>query len=123
MPRFERVSYTETYEVERGFIKRTWHKAHADILLDAGDDPKAAMKAADDFVNGYLMDKINLDRETAAMEVPEVQKPKEEAQSSIIEDINSCTELKVLEAYKLIAKSNPEFQKAYDLKLKQLQPC
>lgn len=38
------------------------------------------------------------------------------------QQIMSCTELKVLESYKLIAKSKPELQQVYESKLKELQP-
>jgi hypothetical protein len=42
-------------------------------------------------------------------------------EQTIIEGINSCTELKVLESYRLIASgSNREISHAYNLKLKQL---
>lgn len=40
--------------------------------------------------------------------------------SSLIDQINSCTDLKVLDSYKLIAKSRPEIQEAYDNKKKEL---
>lgn len=39
---------------------------------------------------------------------------------ALIFDINSCTELKVLETYHLLAKKNPSIQEAYDKKLKEL---
>ena len=50
----------------------------------------------------------------------ESKSPKESAQTDMIAAINSCTDIKVLESYRLIAKSNPEFQEAYDKKLKEL---
>lgn len=34
--------------------------------------------------------------------------------------INSCKELKVLESYKLIAKTNPQYQEAYDTMYQKL---
>ena len=40
--------------------------------------------------------------------------------ASIIADIYSCTELKVLESYRIIAKAKPEFQAAYDQQHKKL---
>ena len=50
-------------------------------------------------------------------EFPPIPQPSthEEIRIGDIEnDIRSCTELKVLETYRLIAKSKPEFQAAYD---------
>lgn len=46
--------------------------------------------------------------------------PEEERVSKLIEDLNTCTSVKILESYKLIAKLNPTVQSAYDLKLKEL---
>jgi hypothetical protein len=58
-------------------------------------------------------------------EVPIIPKNNSEAKQNTVDkmiaDINSCKELKVLESYKLIAKSNPAFQEAYDNKLKEFQ--
>lgn len=48
------------------------------------------------------------------------QSPKEEAEVGVIQAINSCTELKVLETFQKLAKSKPEFQEAYDNQLKKL---
>lgn len=49
------------------------------------------------------------------------QPPHEERRiGNIIDDINSCENLKVLETYKFIAKQKPEFQEAYDEKFREL---
>ena len=42
--------------------------------------------------------------------------------AELIQHIKTCTELKVLESYKFIAKKDPDLQSAYDNKLKELQP-
>lgn len=46
---------------------------------------------------------------------------RELATQRMISSIDSCTDIKVLETFKLLARNNPEFQLAYDKKLKQLQ--
>jgi hypothetical protein len=53
--------------------------------------------------------------------IPE-QKPQPEERriGNIVEDINSCENLKVLETYKFIAKQKPEFQEAYEKKFREL---
>lgn len=52
----------------------------------------------------------------------QVQKDsKEEATQRMINEINACANKKTLETYRLIAKSSPELQQAFDNKLKQLQ--
>jgi hypothetical protein len=53
--------------------------------------------------------------------VVQVEKQGEDQRIGVlVADINSCTELKVLESYKILAKTKPELQEAYNLKLKEL---
>ena len=40
--------------------------------------------------------------------------------AAMIADIYSCTEIKVLEGYRLLAKTKPEFQAAYDQQMEKL---
>jgi hypothetical protein len=40
--------------------------------------------------------------------------------AALIADIYTCTELKVLEGYRLLAKTRPELQAAYDMQIKKL---
>jgi len=54
--------------------------------------------------------------------IREKTNPKEEAEQRMLEAINTCTELKVLETFKLLVKNNPVFQNAYNEKLKQFIP-
>lgn len=53
--------------------------------------------------------------------IEETTNPPESRVQSIIQDISTCKELKVLESYRLIANSNPLIQEAYNNKLKQFQ--
>lgn len=46
--------------------------------------------------------------------------PEDQRIASLIADIYSCQELKVLESYKLIVKTNQSLQEAYDQMLKKL---
>lgn len=69
-----------------------------------------------------LYEKAPMDDECRGVKVRDIS-PEESrlsATQSIINDINTCKEVKVLESYRLIAKSNPEIQTAYDNKLKLL---
>lgn len=56
---------------------------------------------------------------------PLIKKTNEDSKNqqikSIISSIETCTEIKVLESYQLIAKSNPQIQQAYDNQLNKLQ--
>ncbi len=60
------------------------------------------------------------DSKLPEQKIEPASKPNQE--QSIIRDISSVTDLKVLESYKLIAKNNPNIQIAYDNKLNELTP-
>jgi len=47
-------------------------------------------------------------------------KPIPPPKQTIEEQIASCTDIKILESYKLIVKKNPELQKVYDLTMDKL---
>lgn len=46
---------------------------------------------------------------------------KQTAEQAMIESINGCSSIEVLNTFKLLVKNNPVFQSAYDKKLEQLQ--
>jgi len=48
--------------------------------------------------------------------------PQDQRIRSLIDDVCSCTDLKILESYRLLAKRSPELQQAYDEMLKKLTP-
>ena len=55
--------------------------------------------------------------------LPEVQVEKHPVHNRIDElvaDINSCTDIKVLESYRIIARANQPLQEAYNKRLKEL---
>jgi hypothetical protein len=49
------------------------------------------------------------------------KEPEDKRIAALIADIYSCTEIKVLESYRIMAKSKPELQAAYDQHLESLQ--
>jgi len=53
--------------------------------------------------------------------VAEVPRTREDELASIINEINTCTDLKVLKTYSLLMKVYPEAQSEYDKKLQSLQ--
>lgn len=59
-------------------------------------------------------------QQTPLSEIKVEKIPEEERVRKLIDDLNTCTTLKVLESYKLIAKLNPTVQAAYDMKYKEL---
>lgn len=55
--------------------------------------------------------------------IPTISKdiaPESDRIATMIADIYSCAEIKVLEGYRLLAKTKPEFQAAYDQQMKKL---
>ena len=123
------VNYTKTYNL--GSYQS--EKIGVEISINEGENAMEALDTAkklcqefheknnpEPFVSGETIiqpaltepiPEIKIDKKTA----------KEQQEQKLIDDINSCTELKVLESYRLIAKSNEKLQTAYDNKLKQLQ--
>jgi len=56
--------------------------------------------------------------------IPETQidkTPEQRKIDSMIKDMSTVTDLKVLESYKFLAKKYPEIKEAYEAKLKELQ--
>ena len=90
------------------------------ILLE-GEDEKTALRQLQKVITDYHNEEAKAYSQSRWVKKDdEVQFDKEETKP-LIEQISSCTELKVLESYRLIAKVNPEAQKAYDNKLKELK--
>lgn len=103
------------------------------IEMDFPDDsnPKDNFKYLDDVVTSIHMAEfpmfykdgkpLFLPNATTVYKGEEPEMQVKEPPKTLVEQISSCTELKVLESYRLIAKTSPECQKAYDNKLKELQ--
>jgi hypothetical protein len=63
----------------------------------------------------------NVDEETPVLAMIKKEEKKNlSTQDRLIVDISTCTELKVLESYKLLSKKYPEIQDAYDKKYAEL---
>lgn len=94
------------------------------ISIKEGEDPKDAEKAAEDYIADYIK-RNTIDQPSVQIKDIEPKplaphKPKLSPEETMINEINTCKELKVLESYRLIVKKNPKFQEAYDQKLKEL---
>ncbi len=63
---------------------------------------------------------IHYDENNRAIEALPAKDSKESATERMLSAINSCTELKVLETFKLLVKNNPVFQEAYNKKSNEL---
>ena len=123
MPKIDKITYAKLFNIGLYMNERIG----VEMQLDAGDDAKEALETARKLVHEYHREanKELYEREESIQEEPtkvlQQETPKEKAKTSMIDGINSCKDIKVLETYKFLCRSNPEFQKAYDFKLKQLQ--
>ena len=99
-----------------------------EMQLDDGDSPEVALSKAKEIVHKFHKDSnpelVDSQPLIPSPELPitQVKKDsKEEAIQRMINEINACANKKTLDSYKLIAKTSPELQEAFDNKLKQLQ--
>ena len=125
MPKITTVSYSKLYPLAVFSNERIG----VEMSLEEGEDAKSALETCKSLVHEFHFE---ANKELYAMlgtkvvaigedELPVVQQhPKVTQEQSIINDISTVTDLKVLESYKLIAKSNTDIQTAYDNQLKQL---
>lgn len=56
----------------------------------------------------------------SAKEIIQERTPEDKRIAALVADISSCTELKVLESYRLMAKADPQLQAAYEQQYKKL---
>ena len=116
-----KITRSKSFEMTNGFGLKIWDKIGAEMSINPTDDPKQGYKTMDDLIEevhkeSYKEFSIVADN----VPVPEVQVTKTPLQS-MIEAITTCTEVSTLKTFEKLAKSKPEFQKAYDNRLKELQ--
>lgn len=131
------INYSESVETVMPNGLKRWRKLEIGGTIADGEsfelasvDAQArlhsAFKAQDSMKpastwEGSLSDLKMTDFNTGEPAVVQVEKQGEDQRIGVlVADINSCTELKVLESYKILAKTKPELQEAYNLKLKEL---
>ncbi len=94
-----------------------------EITIKEGEDEGQAISEAETHIANYIKaNTVPMDDECRGVKIRDIapEESRLSATQSIINDINTCKEVKVLESYRLIAKSNIEIQTAYDNKLKLL---
>lgn len=116
----KKIFRSKSFEMLNGYGLKYWDKLGIEADLGVNENPKECYKQL-----GQLIDETHKEQTQTIsfvadnVPVPEVQVEKEQPKS-LVEQIESCIELKVLESYRLIAKTKPECQEAYDKKLKEL---
>ena len=118
MSKFQRIFYQRNFRISE-FLYET---IGAGILLEQGQDAKEALNECKALVNEYHNENmiISLEHQERYIpddKLPEIQVEKEIREQTLEEQMASCTEIKVLESYKFIAKKDPELQLAYDKKM------
>lgn len=115
----DRVVYHKTFNL--GMYQS--ERIGVEIVLNEGEDEKEALTLAKKTVEEYHQANLPPEEECRGFVVKDVpgqsQRPKDQKQA-LIYDIDSCTELTVLESYRLLANAYPEIKEAYDQKHKKL---
>lgn len=113
------VTYQKTYPIGP-FLNE---KIGIEISLGENQDAKEALseakKLADQFHQEANPHLYNGSQQPEPEVLPTVQV--ERKQSQLENDIRSCTEIKVLEAYKLLVSNKPDLKKAYDETIEKLK--
>lgn len=119
------VTYMKIYPTGMNYLN---HRIGVEVEVAPGESPEDAFKLAKDTVDRWNAES-NPGMATA-MEymngngLPVIKtndESKKSASERIIDQINGCSDIKVLETFKLLAKNHPEVQEAYDKKLKSFQ--
>lgn len=114
----DKISYQKTFNLGNYSSERIG----VDIVLNEGEDAKLSLSEASKLVHEYHKESLSLNPpQSSDTLVPDIHLDKATLANSLVRDINSCTELKVLESYKIIVKGKPDLQDAYDTKLKELK--
>ena len=99
-------------------------KPAMEATLEAGDTPEQCLTELKQRLDNWFWEthpELSSQRGSTITDVKEEPpQSKLTQEQSIIRDISSVTDLKVLESYKLIAKNNPNIQPAYDNQLNKL---
>jgi hypothetical protein len=126
MAQFEKVSYQRVFNMGNYESIRIG----ADVIVNAGEDAKSALNEAKEFVEQWQKENSihhYADNTPDIPIIPKEVRPEKykdsplPMHSNLLDDINSCTELKILESYVFLAKRTPALKQAYDNKLKELQ--
>jgi hypothetical protein len=111
MPTISEVKYTKQFNY-RGIDE--W--IGVTVQVQPGEDAKAALHTAKSLTEEFYSE---ISPQHNGSVVIQKEKPKSGAES-LVQDINSCKELKVLETYDLITKNNPELREVYQKKFLEL---
>ena len=116
------ISYVKTFNLGN----YSSQKIGVEIFINEGEDAKQALDTAKSLVEEYhksseFPEQHIQERYIPDDKLPEIQVQKQEVREQTLEEqIQSCTEVKVLESYKFIAKKDIALQVAYDAQMEML---
>lgn len=124
MAKVTKVFYFKTFPIPNLGV---WEKIGVEAELEIGEDARKALYDCKKTVENFHYENNKADEKkkevvTSIITYDEKIPSTLTQVASIIKDINTCQELKVLESYRLIAKSDPDIQDAYNKKLRELMP-
>jgi len=132
--KFTQVSYQKTFNLGSYQSERIG----VEIELSEGESPKEALDTAKQLVEEYHKENIKVAEPTTGeiyleneikVNIGEVlydfpkdktPPPPPKQNPTISEQIASCTDIKILESYKLIVKKNPDLQEVYNQTMDKL---
>lgn len=92
-----------------------WYKGDVRVSIDDGESVDRVFQDAKEKIDSLLPNPFGQN-----LSKPQPKEKIEPTEVGMLNAINSCTEIKVLETFRLLVKNNPQFQSAYDNKLKAL---
>ena len=117
----DRTKYTAHYE--NGIVVAQWISVEMALDTANGESPLEALDRSQELVQQWYKSK-NLPFETNAVPPgppPVIQiKPEDRETGLTSETLLSCSDIKILEAYRLMVKGKPELERAYILRHDQL---
>ncbi len=99
-------------------------KLGIELIIEPGETAEQGLTAAKMIIEKWHRDhhpELYVDHPAPEIQ-PEKSQAPDKRTNSLIDDIRSCKELKVLESYRILAKTKPEFQAAYDEMIEKLTP-
>ena len=114
-----KISRSKSFEMVNGFGLKSWEKFQLEGDLAEQENPLEAYVEL-----GKIIDEAFKEAHPKSTEpMPqEIQVDKPTPKDNMITAITTCTEVATLETFRKLAASKPEFQKAFDNRLKELQP-
>lgn len=106
--KYKTVGFSKTYALPGGGFQKQWIEGE----LEEGDNARDCFYKCKREVEGFFFESTKAEEKKKDEILPV---------GNLIEDINSCSDLKILESYRLIVKNKPDLQSAWDIKYEELK--